>query len=160
MLPTKIKDLRSRAALLAVTAFVLTFLVAACGGSNPTATQPVTLPESTSIIVAPATPAEVRTSEVIASADNSAPVETPAPEPSVIAKLDADAVVEAQEQVMINIYQNLLPSVVHIRVSTRIDISPSIPRLPLPQDPRDFFQQGEGSGFIGTMKGTSLPITM
>ena len=59
--------------------------------------------------------------------------------------------VAAQEQVMVNIYKDLLPSVVHIRVSSKVDtglLSPSDPRIPAPQDPRDFFQQGEGSGFI------------
>ena len=148
MFPSKIKDLRSSAGFLAVTALVLAFLLAACGGASPTATPPVTQPEATAT---PASPGEARTSEVITSTGTSVSSATPAPEPSAIAKLDADAIVAAQEQVMIKIYQNLLPSVVHIRVSSRLDtesISPSLPRLPLPQDPRDFFQQGEGSGFI------------
>ncbi len=151
MFPTKIKDLRSRAGLLAVAAIVLAFLVAACGGANPTATQPATLPPSTASVVAPISQEEARTSEVIASTESSVPAATSAPEPPAVAKLDANAIVAAQEQVMVNIYQNLLPSVVHIRVSSRLDtglISPSDPRLPLPQDPRDFFQQGEGSGFV------------
>jgi 2-alkenal reductase len=72
-------------------------------------------------------------------------------EPVAAAELDANDIVAAQEQVMINIYQDLLPSVVHIRVSSRLDtgsLSPSNPRIPPAQDPRDFFQQGEGSGFI------------
>ena len=136
---------------MAVTAFVLAFLVAACGGSSPTATPPAPQPPSTASVVAPISQEEARTSEVISSTDSSVAMATPVTEPSAPAKLDANAIVAAQEQVMINIYQNLLPSVVHIRVSSRLDtglISPSIPRLPLPQDPRDFFQQGEGSGFV------------
>ncbi len=151
MFPTKIKYLRSRAGLLAITTFAMVFLAAACGGSSPTATQPATQLQSAASAAVTTPPAEARTSEVIASTGSSVPAATPVRVPSVAPKLDADTIVAAQEQVMIKIYQDLLPSVVHIRVSSRLDtqsISPSIPRLPQPQDPRDFFQQGEGSGFI------------
>ena len=155
MIPTKINSFRSKArsrtGLLAVTAIVLAFLVAACGGSSPTATQPVIQPEASASAAARTPPVQVRTSEIVTSTDSSVSASTPVPEPSVPAKLDANAIVEAQERVLINIYENLLPSVVHIRVSSRLDAglnSPSLPRLPLPQDPQDFFQQGEGSGFV------------
>ena len=151
MFPKKMKEDRSNAGLLAVFAFVLAFFVAACGGSTATTAPPDIQPVSAAPVITPISQEEARTSEVFASTEISALAATSTPEPPVAAKLDADAIVAAQEQVMVNIYQNLLPSVVHIRVSSKIDtglIPPSGPRLPLPQDPSDFFQQGEGSGFV------------
>ena len=151
MFPSKIRKFRSKARLSAVTVFILAFLVVACSGSIPTATPPAAQLESTATVVAPILQEEAVTSEVIASTENTAPAATSALEPEAVAAIDVNAIVAAQEQVMINIYRDLLPSVVHIRVSSRMDtgsISPSDPRLPLPQDPRDFFSQGEGSGFV------------
>ena len=151
MFPSKIRKFRSKARLLAVTVFILAFLVVACSGSIPTATPPAAQLESTATVVAPILQEEAVTSEVIASTENTAPAATSAPEPEAVAAIDVNAIVAAQEQVMINIYRDLLPSVVHIQVSSRLDtgsISSSDPRLPLPQDPRDFFSQGEGSGFV------------
>lgn len=165
MSPSKPKILRSKAGVLAITAFVVAFLVAACGGSSSTETPPPAPPTATTSVVAPApqpTPqVQAKTSQVVSSSDNQVPnneasAATPEPEPSALAKLDANAIVAAQEEVMVNIYQDLLPSVVHIRVSSRLDsgsISPSVPRLPLPEDHRDFFQQGEGSGFVWDNEG-------
>lgn len=164
MFPTTIKapcsKVRSKAGVLAVSAFVLAFLIAACGDSSPTTfaqatprtvTQPAPQPQDATSAVVVISQEEAVTTEVIASKGNSAPAATATPEDPVVTKLDANAIVAAQEQVMVNIYQNLLPSIVHIRVSTKLDTDssfPSDPRLPLPQDPRDFFQQGEGSGFV------------
>lgn len=157
MFQPKLKGIRSKAGLFAVIAFALAFLAAACGGSDPTATATATTtaasaqPENTAAAGAPIPQEEAVTSEVISTSDSSAPAATSAPEPETNAKLDANAIVAAQEQVMVNIYRDLLPSVVHIRVSSSLDTgltSPGDPRLPLPQDPRDFFQQGEGSGFV------------
>ena len=55
---------------------------------------------------------------------------------------------------MARIYEALLPSVVHIRVVRQIDSNgagrtlPSVPDLPLPDFPDEFFHRGEGSGFV------------
>ncbi|MEA3334468.1 MAG: trypsin-like peptidase domain-containing protein [Chloroflexota bacterium] len=66
--------------------------------------------------------------------------------------------VEAQERVLTNIYETVLPSVVHIQVRQRIDRENlggfAVPGLPFggPDDPDtpgdDFFRGGEGSGFV------------
>ena len=74
---------------------------------------------------------------------------------------DADVVVAAQEQVLGRLYENALPSVVHIRVAQSVDRSssgespfsfqfPDMPNLPrdFPQIPEEFFRRGEGSGFV------------
>lgn len=71
--------------------------------------------------------------------------------------------VAAYEQAMIDLYQKSLPAVVNIRVTQKIDRSlnnehpfqffgpfGSTPfdRLPLPQTPEEFYNQGQGSGFV------------
>ena len=78
---------------------------------------------------------------------------------SLIEEIDENAIVAAQEAVLVRIYEAVLPSVVHIRVSQRVvsgDVAPSIPQLPgvpLPDIPDDFFRQGEGSGFVWDQDG-------
>jgi 2-alkenal reductase len=75
---------------------------------------------------------------------------------------DVDTVLAAQETVMTRIYETVLPSVVHIRVTQRIDQSEepeNMPRQPntprefegfprAPRIPDEFFRRGEGSGFV------------
>ena len=73
---------------------------------------------------------------------------------------DADAIVAAQEQVLNRIYETALPTVVHIRVTQTLDRALREPRFDFdspfrfgdgprsPQLPEDFFQRGEGSGFV------------
>jgi 2-alkenal reductase len=74
-----------------------------------------------------------------------------------ISKLTADAVVAAQEQVIGNIYQTLLPSVVQIRSSRNLGLPdgsnrlPDIPGFPFepgPDLPDDFFERSAGTGFV------------
>ena len=87
------------------------------------------------------------------------PAVSPTSTLATVEEIGPEAIVAAQEQVMIRIYENLLPSVVHIRISQRLDARenpPSIPRipgLPLPDLPNRFFQQGEGSGFVWDEEG-------
>ncbi len=83
-----------------------------------------------------------------------------APAPSSSDSLDADAIVAAQGEVLNRIYQELLPSVVHIDVYQRVD-GPSMSSLfPFPfgsetnpQTLPDPFIQGEGSGFVWSEDG-------
>ena len=151
MFPTKLRVIRTKAGILVATALISAAVAVACGGSSPTATIAATPPPNTVVVPTPTPQQQAVTSEVLSSTTSSLPTAATMAEPVAAAELDANDIVAAQEQVMINIYQDLLPSVVHIRVSSRLDtgsLSPSNPRIPPAQDPRDFFQQGEGSGFI------------
>lgn len=80
---------------------------------------------------------------------------------------DAMSLVTAQEAVLNGIYQDVLPSVVHIRVTQNVSAGssngfglPNIPGLPFgqqsPDSPFGFRQQGEGSGFIWDKDGHIL----
>ena len=81
--------------------------------------------------------------------------------PTVVeAQLDAMEIVAAREQVLANIYEESLPSVVFVRAVHRIDPDDNqfgrdffggIPRGPL-----DEFQQGAGSGFVWDEEGHIL----
>ncbi|HIC94938.1 MAG TPA: PDZ domain-containing protein [Anaerolineae bacterium] len=71
-----------------------------------------------------------------------------------------------EEQLLTNIYERVSPSVVHIRVVRRVEIErpfrfefkwPEIPGFPpfpeIPRAPEEFYQPGEGSGFIWDTEG-------
>ena len=69
--------------------------------------------------------------------------------------IPADILEEAdvEERLVANIYERVAPSVVHIRVVRRVSGAErprfEIPGWPgLPEDPDDFYQRGEGSGFV------------
>ncbi len=74
--------------------------------------------------------------------------------------LNSQAVVAAQDRVLIDIYQRALPSVVLIRTTRAIGgaedspRAPDIPGIPFdrlpdaPHIPEEFFSRGEGSGFV------------
>ena len=157
--------LMQRTGPLILATFGLSLLLAACGGSDPAPTQQVLQSNGETNSVAPVV-AQVATPVAQASETSVSTVTAPSA-PAVastipvlsIEDLDPDTIVAAQEQVMIRLYENLLPSVVHIRVSQRLEgggASPSIPRipgLPLPEFPEDFFQRGEGSGFVWDEEG-------
>ena len=138
--------------LLGAAVFLL--LLAACGSSEPTKARPVV--EAANIAAAAnQTPSLGQTGGVGATGEGNDSDSSPATGGlGSLGEFDADAIVAAQEEVLIRLYQTLLPSVVHIRVSLRVDTGrtgPIIPRtegVPLPDIPEEFFQQGQGSGFV------------
>ena len=117
-------------ALLAVAAGLV---LAACTGA--TVSEPVTVP-----VTVPENPIPIAATQIDA--------------------LDPAAIVAAQEQVIIGIYERLLPSVVEIRATAEVLQSERSPRLPDALDPPfdgfpDFpdgrggsFQRNGGSGFV------------
>ena len=146
--------IRRRSGFVLIAALVLGLVLAACGGSEREL-APTTARGSATVKAA----TDVSPSEVKTSASNSADTTNSLPSsasgangltPS-IEVLDADAIVAAHEAVLVRLYETLLPSVVHIRVSQRMasgEITPPLPDLPLPEFPEDFSQRGEGSGFV------------
>ena len=84
-----------------------------------------------------------------------APVTGPLVPPRVSEPPDADAIVAAQEQVLTRLYRAVLPSVVRIRVTQRITQDGDRPfgSEGGPGEPREFFQRGEGSGFLWDSQG-------
>lgn len=78
---------------------------------------------------------------------STAPVETT--QESVSARDTADELVAAQEAVMVRIYQKALPSVVNIQVVQAREGNNGAGQFPnIPGAPDDFFERGEGSGFV------------
>ena len=150
--------------LILVAAIIFALLLAACGGSDPAqSAQDTSVADSAAAVEeVSASNSETATAESSLSA-KSVPVAAAEsnPVPDVTnegvlgeQELDADAIVAAQETVLVRIYEDLLPSVVHIRVSQQVRIDqdlPGLPRIPgdpFPDLPEEFFQRGEGSGFV------------
>ena len=131
MIP-KLRSLRKpgRSSLIPVILAALFLVITACvqATATPAATPPATVAGAD---VANPLPSPTATQESATGVN--------LPEISTDFFPSADAVVAAQETVMSRIYQNLLPSVVHIRVS-----SSGSSRL----GADDFTQGGEGSGFV------------
>ena len=153
MLANKLKVwFKYKPSLLLVAAVVV--LLAACGGSDATGSEPDTS-ASNSAATTTDTPSQVASVEVanVPVGENESDSISDSPKASVSSgeELDADAIVAAQESVLVRLYEDLLPSVVHIRVSLQQSLGrnlPRIPDVPLPDLPEDFFQRGEGSGFV------------
>jgi len=117
---------------------LLFFGIAACG-DNATAI-PETSTTNTSEIVAGQTET-AQSSQVPISGDST--------EDSAV-----DALVAAQETVMIRIYQKVLPSVVNIQVIQGLEGNDGTGQFPnIPGVPDDFGERGEGSGFVWDDKG-------
>jgi S1-C subfamily serine protease len=79
------------------------------------------------------------------------PAPTPLP-PDVVAEADAE------EQLLINIYERVNPSVVNINVAVKVEDFeqpevPGMPELPPGFSPEDPFLRGEGSGFVYDVEG-------
>lgn len=55
---------------------------------------------------------------------------------------------DIEEQLLIELYERVNPSVVNIRVQQRFEL-----REPIPGFPEDFFREGQGSGFVWDTKG-------
>ncbi len=98
------------------------------------------------------------TAEIVA-----APTSTPTPQPTPKPVLRQAPGLLEEEQLLTGIYERVSPSVVHIRVVKRIKLEqpfsfewPEIPGFPFPEVPRlpeEYYQPGEGSGFIWDTKG-------
>ena len=66
-----------------------------------------------------------------------------------LSDLTPQAIVEAQELVLKGIYDNVLPSVVLIKVARNLGSGESRPEIPdIPGIPRDFFERTGGTGFV------------
>ena len=61
--------------------------------------------------------------------------------------MDAESIVAAHEQVFIGVYTDVVPSIVQIRTSRKIDSQLDVPFM-LEADPEDLFQRSAGSGFV------------
>ncbi len=137
--------------LLALAATGILLLLAACGNSGPG-----TAPSSAAQV------SETSASEGAAGPKAEGTGSADSPLLLSIEDMDPDLIMAAQEQVMVRLYEDLLPSVVHIRVSQRVEAgnipplmprAPRIPGMPLPELPDEFFRRGEGSGFVWDDKG-------
>lgn len=152
-------------------------LLIALACSVPVANAPseeTASPAAQSLTSAPAQPtAPVQTSLSAASAEptssggtNTSTAQPSAPEPATAdetvapqAALDPDAVVAAFEQVIGQVHDDVLPSVVQIQVTQKVPSGNTSPEfeppspLPSPDDPDFFFREGEGSGFVWSSEG-------
>ena len=69
--------------------------------------------------------------------------------PGQLSELTPQAIVEAQELVLRDIYDNVLPSVVLITVSRNLGADAARPSIPdIPGIPDDFFERTGGTGFV------------
>ena len=71
------------------------------------------------------------------------PVPTPTPAPPPLTKRE-----DIEEELLVQLYQRVNPSVVNIRIRQRFEMS-----APLPGFPEEFFREGQGSGFVWDKKG-------
>ena len=72
--------------------------------------------------------------------------------------LDKSIEADTEEQLLNDVFTSVAPSVVHISIAKQMDTTAD-PRLPegfgfgLPDEPDQFFQRGEGSGFVYDKQG-------
>ena len=145
-----------------IAAFIGVLILAACGGSESTSETTGQPSSAVSTSATDASSVEAQGGGSASANANNSVSSTASTEDrlaSLIEEIGEDAIVAAQEAVLVRLYQDLLPSVVHIRVSQRVasdETPPSLPQLPgvpLPDFPDDFFRQGEGSGFVWDQQG-------
>ena len=150
-----------RAWIMLMAAFFAALVAAACGGESQTPDASADQSGSSGAVVTE-TSAAPRQEPVPGTPETASEAASPSSGAAPSSKLsiedfDPGDRVAAQEHVLIRLYENLLPSVVHIRVTQGIDAdldSPSNPRFPgIPDIPDDFFQRGEGSGFVWDNEG-------
>ena len=172
--------------ILWTTLLLLTFVslaLAACGGATGTAvgkdaaeSATVNVPQALPAVLASETepPAEgpgTESAPVVASLNAGAMVAgqpttsgADAGPASVIASLDTQAIVAAHEEVISNIYESVLPSVVRIEVAREVtqrqqpnprsQLPPGFERFfESPGVPEGFVRRGEGSGFVWSEEG-------
>ena len=70
------------------------------------------------------------------------------PTATSVSLTDPVEVLRAQNLVMADLYEQVIPSVVNVRVTKRVSTSESRFGRGLPNMPREFFQRGSGSGFV------------
>ena len=124
-------------------AFVAMVAVALVGCGRPdsfatdTSNGPVAAPAPVSVEIAPE------------------PVAQPAPAPVVVAPatIDPAAVVAAHEEVLIGLYEAVLPSVVRIEVEQKLSSAQTRQFRQRPDDGEGFLPRGEGSGFVWSVDG-------
>lgn len=141
-----------RTALLVVIAVLLLFGAAACVAPTETLSKAREALNETAQSV----------QNIVNTANTVAQQAAPTPVAESVASQDASALVAAHEAVLTSVYERVLPSVVHIRVTGSADAAlpegfqfnfPNMPNLPfqmpdLPEGAQPFRQQGEGSGFV------------
>ncbi|MCH7621748.1 MAG: trypsin-like peptidase domain-containing protein [Chloroflexi bacterium] len=93
------------------------------------------------------------TGQLNADPANADPANVPVSQelPAAFIDADASAIVAAHEQVLVGIYERLLPSVVEIRTSRRLGLPEELPSFPsIPGFPEDRFpfERSGGSGFV------------
>ena len=140
---------------------VLSVTLAACGGSPQPAAGPTTGTAPASAAAAVAEPVG-DTVPAPAAAAVAGPAGESVPANTAAAVFDADAVVAAYEEVLANIYESVLPSVVRIEVAQKRgqEGQPRLERfgprqVPEGEDegPDEFLTRGEGSGFVWSDEG-------
>jgi len=121
-------------------------------------------PVQTILAVEATQPAKPASAPEQAAPDNTAPVHVQqVPQPQQV-QLDPDAIVAAFEEVIGRVHDDVLPSVVQIRVTQKITADSETPDfgfpspfenspLPSPDEPDFFFREGEGSGFVWSDEG-------
>ncbi len=96
-----------------------------------------------------------RGAETLLGATTATPAPTPTPLPAPVLGVGT-----TEEELLINIYERVNPAVVNIRVIKRVERPamfpewPEIPGFPsIPRLPDEFYQEGQGSGFVWDQEG-------
>lgn len=154
--PTHNRDRRSRsirvpASFVVTLTVIALILTLACGQPSESASGPALVdltPPPPINTVAPAVSAEPASTQAQPSeqAQQSSADSSPTSTPSrvVSAQLTADQIAAAHDEIMSDLYQRTVPSVVGLRI-----IQPVTAGVNIPQGmPSDFFSRASGSGFV------------
>ena len=121
-------------------------------------------PVQTILAVEATEPAKPALAPQQATPGSPSPAQVQQAQPQQQVQLDPDAVVAAFEEVIGRVHDDVLPSVVQIRVTQKITTDDETPDfgfpspfenspLPSPDEPDFFFREGEGSGFVWSDEG-------